>query len=67
VGSYTSRRFFWRGETYHFAEGGVIIPESRGESAAVGRPPLWSESERAVLPKPRPQTAQHPNLRTDAG
>jgi ceramide glucosyltransferase len=65
VGSYASRRFFWRGENYHFAEGGVIIPESRGETAAVVRPPRWSESERAVVS--RPQAAQHSNLRTDAG
>lgn len=65
VGSYTSRRFFWRGENYHFAEGGVIIPESRGEIAAAGNLPRRSESERAVVPKPKPQTAQHPNLETD--
>jgi len=65
MGSYTSRRFFWRGENYHFAEGGVIIPESRADISSVGRPPRWSESERALIPNPR--TAQHPNLGTDAG
>jgi ceramide glucosyltransferase len=65
VGSYTSRRFFWRGENYHFAEGGVIIPESRGETPPVARPPRWAESERAVVS--RSQAAQHSNLRTDAG
>ena len=29
VGSYTSRRFYWRGETYIFGKGGRIVPESR--------------------------------------
>ena len=29
VGSYTSRRFFWRGETYAFGKGGRIVAESR--------------------------------------
>jgi ceramide glucosyltransferase len=67
VGSYTSRRFFWRGENYHFVEGGVIIPESRGEIAAAGRLPRRSESERAVVAKARPQAAQHPNLGADPG
>jgi len=58
VGSYTSRRFFWRGENYHFADGGVIVPESRGETAPIARLPRWSENERPVVPKPRPQAAQ---------
>ncbi len=26
--SYTSRSFFWRGETYHFTPGGKIVPET---------------------------------------
>jgi ceramide glucosyltransferase len=29
VGSYTSRRFYWRGETYRFNKGGKITPEHR--------------------------------------
>jgi ceramide glucosyltransferase len=29
VGSYTSRRFFWRGETYAFAKGGRLVAENR--------------------------------------
>src|SRR6516165_9665702 len=29
VGSYTSRRFFWRGETYAFGKGGRIVAENR--------------------------------------
>jgi ceramide glucosyltransferase len=29
VGSYTSRRFYWRGETYLFRSGGRIVPEHR--------------------------------------
>ena len=29
AGSYTSRRFFWRGETYAFHKGGRIVAESR--------------------------------------
>jgi ceramide glucosyltransferase len=64
VGSYTSRRhFFWRGELYHFREGGLIVPQSRvAESVVASR---FSESERVLVP--RPQAAQHPNLTTDTG
>jgi ceramide glucosyltransferase len=29
LGSYTSRRFYWRGETYRFGKGGRITPEHR--------------------------------------
>lgn len=36
VGSYTSRRFYWRGETYVFSKGGRIIPEHRPAQSAVG-------------------------------
>jgi ceramide glucosyltransferase len=37
VGSYTSRRFYWRGETYVFGKGGRIMPEGRStQSAAEG-------------------------------
>jgi ceramide glucosyltransferase len=36
VGSYTSRRFYWRGETYIFREGGRIMPEHREAQSAVG-------------------------------
>jgi ceramide glucosyltransferase len=36
VGSYTSRRFFWRGETYVFRKGGRIMPEHRKAKSAVG-------------------------------
>jgi ceramide glucosyltransferase len=36
VGSYTSRRFFWRGETYVFRKGGRIMPEHREAKSAVG-------------------------------
>jgi ceramide glucosyltransferase len=36
VGSYTSRRFFWRGETYVFRKGGRIMPEHRQAKSAVG-------------------------------
>ena len=36
VGSYTSRRFFWRGETYVFRRGGRIMPEHREAKSAVG-------------------------------
>jgi len=36
LGSFTSRRFFWRGEVYRFSEEGRIIPQHRhAESAAV--------------------------------
>jgi ceramide glucosyltransferase len=37
-GSYTSRRFYWRGETYVFSKGGRIIPENRAAQSAVGEP-----------------------------
>jgi ceramide glucosyltransferase len=36
VGSYSSRRFFWRGETYVFRKGGRIMPEHREAKSAVG-------------------------------
>ena len=36
VGSYTSRRFYWRGETYVFRKGGRIMPEHREAESAVG-------------------------------
>ena len=39
VGSYISRRFYWRGETYVFGKGGRIIPEHRA-TQSVGREPL---------------------------
>ena len=66
VGSYTSRRFFWRGEIYHFGEGGLIVPQDRTtQSAAASYLPRRPESERTVMP--RPQAAQHPNLGTDPG
>lgn len=29
IASFTSRNFFWRGETYRFSNGGKIIPQSR--------------------------------------
>jgi len=32
LGSYTSRRFYWRGETYQFGKGGRITPEHRAVS-----------------------------------
>lgn len=38
VGSYASRRFYWRGETYVFSKGGRIIPEHRPAESAVGKP-----------------------------
>jgi ceramide glucosyltransferase len=38
VGSYTSRRFYWRGETYVFSKGGRIIPENRAAQSAAGEP-----------------------------
>jgi hypothetical protein len=34
VGSYTSRRFYWRGETYAFGKGGRIAPEQRRTESA---------------------------------
>jgi ceramide glucosyltransferase len=33
IGSYTSRRFYWRGETYAFSQGGRIVAEQRPTSA----------------------------------
>ncbi|MGC2193184.1 MAG: glycosyltransferase [Terriglobales bacterium] len=36
LGSYTSRRFYWRGETYVFGRGGRIMPEHREAKSAVG-------------------------------
>src|SRR5438876_588381 len=37
--SYTSRSFFWRGETYHFTPGGKIVPQQRAvEDALVNQP-----------------------------
>jgi ceramide glucosyltransferase len=36
IGSYTSRRFVWRGETYVFRSGGRIMPEHREAKSAVG-------------------------------
>ena len=36
LGSYTSRRFYWRGETYVFQKGGRIMPEHRQAKSAVG-------------------------------
>jgi ceramide glucosyltransferase len=37
--SYTSRSFFWRGETYQFTPGGKIVPQQRAvEDALVNQP-----------------------------
>jgi len=36
VASYTSRRFYWRGETYRFSKGGRIVPQQRSAESAVG-------------------------------
>jgi len=36
VGSYTSRHFYWRGETYRFSKGGKIVPLQRSRESAVG-------------------------------
>jgi ceramide glucosyltransferase len=36
MGSYSSRTFFWRGETYKFSKGGRIIPQNRPAETAVG-------------------------------
>jgi ceramide glucosyltransferase len=36
AGSFTSRTFFWRGETYRFSKGGRIIPQNRAAESAVG-------------------------------
>jgi ceramide glucosyltransferase len=34
LGSYTSRRFYWRGETYRFGKGGRITPDERSTENA---------------------------------
>ena len=36
LGSFGSRTFFWRGETYRFSKGGRIIPQNRAAESAVG-------------------------------
>ena len=36
LGSFGSRTFFWRGETYRFSKGGRIIPQNRPAESAVG-------------------------------
>jgi ceramide glucosyltransferase len=36
LGSFSSRTFFWRGETYRFSKGGRIIPQNRTAESAVG-------------------------------
>jgi ceramide glucosyltransferase len=36
LGSFTSRSFFWRGETYRFSKGGRIVPQDRPAESAVG-------------------------------
>ena len=36
AGSFTSRTFFWRGETYRFSKGGRIVPQNRAAESAVG-------------------------------
>ena len=38
VASYTSRRFYWRGEIYEFGKGGRIVPQQRSATSAVGEP-----------------------------
>jgi ceramide glucosyltransferase len=38
IGSYTSRRFYWRGETYVFRKGGRIVPENRVAESGTGNP-----------------------------
>jgi ceramide glucosyltransferase len=38
LGSYTSRRFFWRGEIYRFSDGGKIVPQHRAAENAVTQP-----------------------------
>lgn len=35
IASFTSREFFWRGETYRFSNGGRIIPQSRKAESAL--------------------------------
>ncbi|MGH9538368.1 MAG: glycosyltransferase [Terriglobales bacterium] len=36
AGSFGSRTFFWRGETYRFSRGGRIVPQGRPAESAVG-------------------------------
>lgn len=36
LGSFGSRTFFWRGETYRFSKGGRIVPQNRPAESAVG-------------------------------
>ena len=36
LGSFSSRTFFWRGETYRFSQGGRIVPQNRPAESAVG-------------------------------
>jgi ceramide glucosyltransferase len=36
LASFSSRTFFWRGETYRFGKGGRIIPQNRTAKSAVG-------------------------------
>jgi ceramide glucosyltransferase len=36
AGSFTSRSFFWRGETYRFSPGGRIVPQERPAESAMG-------------------------------
>jgi hypothetical protein len=39
VASYSSRSFFWRGETYQFTRGGKIVPQQRAvEDVFVNQP-----------------------------
>jgi hypothetical protein len=35
AGSFTSRKFFWRGETYRFGKGGRIAPLERTAKEAM--------------------------------
>lgn len=36
MSSFSSRTFFWRGETYRFSKGGRIIPQNRAAESAAG-------------------------------
>jgi ceramide glucosyltransferase len=36
LGSFSSRNFYWRGESYKFSKGGRIIPQNRQAESAVG-------------------------------
>jgi ceramide glucosyltransferase len=38
MGSFTSRNFLWRGETYRFGEQGRIIPQERGSENVLAAP-----------------------------